>query len=391
MNWRTDAAGKIRFVAAMLAVLMLLVMTMGVGAAEEAVDYNTYPIFDVNDPTIAIEITDFKVRLRDMGFYSAGVGEDVLHARTLDDLTLAAVRLVCTYNPELTYYEGMVSYMVYWRVMGVPPYDAPLKTPKAEQYYHLREGQQSSDVTRVQNRLNQLGYDAAGYTFTPGLYDKEMQAVIREFVRCNKFVYSGGGIPVEMQERMFSEEAVPYFVDLQPEVKKSLGDKIFDFLGASTAVMGVMLPNAVLLVLGFVMLCAIVFLGFMLFSNNGSAKGNQLDPAAPMSGPSRRERLKPGEVEFRIEYGGASIMHRANVIKECVRIGRETGHFPLNMSDGKVSRKHCEICYDNNNLMLTDFSFHGTYINGALCHRSQQVLHSGDTIQVGGHKITITF
>jgi len=50
-----------------------------------------------------------------------------------------------------------------------------------------------------------------------------------------------------------------------------------------------------------------------------------------------------------------------------------------------------EICYDNNNLMLTDFSFHGTYINGALCHRSQQVLHSGDTIQVGGHKITITF
>jgi len=46
---------------------------------------------------------------------------------------------------------------------------------------------------------------------------------------------------------------------------------------------------------------------------------------------------------------------------------------------------------ENGNLMLRDFSSYGTRINGELCHHSQHVLHSGDVIDVGDHRITIQF
>ena len=50
-----------------------------------------------------------------------------------------------------------------------------------------------------------------------------------------------------------------------------------------------------------------------------------------------------------------------------LRIGREMNTLPINPADHAISRKHCELYYMNDVLMLRDFSSNGTIINGNLC------------------------
>ncbi len=68
---------------------------------------------------------------------------------------MAAVKLVCKYNPDLIYYMDGVSNLLYWRVMGQG--DQELKTPLDEQYRVLKPGTEDDAVLKVQNRLNQGG------------------------------------------------------------------------------------------------------------------------------------------------------------------------------------------------------------------------------------------
>lgn len=140
--------------------------------------------------------------------------------------------------------------------------------------------------------------------------------------------------------------------------------------------MGLSLPNGVLWAIGFVLVCVIVFLLFKLFS--------------PEEKGAKADAIKPGEICFTIEYGGESCVYR-DTLKHYVRIGRATDQFPLNLADTGISRKHCEIYSKEGKLFLRDFSRNGTKVNGAICRHAEQILHSGDVLGVGNHKITLRY
>ena len=331
-----------------------------------------------------VDIIDFKVRLYDLGFYSAGVGSDTLQSMKLDDLTMAAVKLVCTYNPDLTYYNDGVSNALYWRVMGLT--DGDLKTPLDEDYRTLEPGDSGEAVTKVQNRLNQLGYGADGAAFEPGVYDDRLQSAVEDFARCNNYVYEqDGSVSVELQKLLFSEEAQAY--SAKDAGKGTISERVFGYLSARGKLLGVTLPNYALWLIGFVLLCVIVLLAVKLASP-GAEK--QETPKKGAGAALQERKLRPGEIRFKVEYGSETYVYYGSM-KSYVRIGRATGDFPLNMNDESVSRKHCEIYREGSELMLRDYSSYGTMINGEMCRHSQHVLHSGDVIEVGRHRIEIEF
>ena len=372
-------------VSAVIMVLFLAIFGVSSAFAVEDAEYGVKYKVDDDASMVDVDIIDFKVRLYELGFYSAGVSDATLQTRELDDLTMAAVKLVCKMNPDITYYNDGVSNTLYWRVMGEVPGD--LQTPLDEMYHDILPGETGDNVTNIQNRLNQLNYNEAGLEFTPGVYDENLQGAINEFVRCNKFVYEGdAAITVEMQELLFSDAAVAFSPEAVVHEKVKLEDRILAYLRSSNTVAGFTLPNVAILAIGFVLVCVIVILVFSIVSpgKTGEEKRRQ-------NKKSKKSKAKSGEIEFEIVYGDNVCTYRSNVMKDYVRIGRATGKFPLNMSDESVSRKHCEICYEGGTLMLRDFSTYGTFINGSKCHHSQQALQSGDVIEVGKHRITIHF
>jgi len=372
-----------RSLAALLLTVVLLMSCAGGAFAAMTEEYGAKYLKSDDLSVVDVDIIDFKVRLYELGFYSAGVGSDTLQTKELDDLTMAAVKLVCTYNPDLVFYPDGVTNLLYWRVMGINTDGKGLVTPSDEVYSVLVPGETSENVTKVQNRLNALGYDGAGYTFTPGVYDDELQGAVDAFVRCNKFVYTREeGITIELQELLFSDDAIAYAPDADPLANAPLSQKVFTFLKAKSSIFGIALPNYVQLIIGFVLLCVIV----LLIMHLAGGKKSDGAPKPDQTGG----KLKAGQIEFRIEYKGNSCTHIADMSKY-VRIGRATGDFPLDLSDESISRKHCEICNDGGSLMLRDFSSYGTKVNGTMCHHSQQALHSGDVIEVGNHRITIKF
>ncbi len=366
-------------------IVAVLLLLCGTAMAVETDEYGAKYIYGDDPSMVDVDIIDFKVKLYQMGFYSAGVSDTILQSRELDNLTMAAVKLVCSYNPELIYYDNGVSNYLYWHVMGIM--GAGLKTPLSATYEAFVLGDSDDAITSVQNRLNQLGYDNAGYSFTPGVYDEELQAVIDEFVRCNKFVYEReDGITVEMQELLFSDGAAAYVKE------KSLSDAVFGYLKGSSAIGGVHIPNIAMLGIGFLMLCVIVLLVIGIAVPNNFKAMSNIQEGRALKGKRRavRRGKKDAEMVFKIEYGTSTYVHRVEMNKY-VRIGRATGDFPLNIADESISRKHCEICCEGDVVMLRDFSSYGTNINGEVCHHTQRALHSGDVIEVGAHRITIEF
>lgn len=336
------------------------------GAAGAASDEYGAKYLVGDDPELVdVDIINFKGKLRDLGFYSVGINENALQTKELDDLTMAAVKLVCDYNPDLTYYDDGVSYALFWRVMGEDGKE--LLTPLDQVHKLLLPGDEGDAVRRVQNRLNMLGYDKAGYAFTAGVYDGELQKAVDDFVRCNKLVYEGEeGITVELQELLFSDDAAPY----EPAAR-GFGERVMGYLKSSGHIFGVTLPNVVIILIGFVLVCAIVLLIVRL--------------AAP-GGKSGRSR--GGKVKFTIEYNGESSEFTAD-LKDTLHIGRVWKEFPLDASDDSVSRRHCELRFDGGKLVLQDTSSYGTKVNGTLYHNSQCALNEGDVIGIGRHRITV--
>lgn len=318
------------------------------------------------------DIITFKHRLYDLGFYGEqDINNETLNAKDLDDLTMQiAVRRVHELNPELAYSKDYVTQQLALAVLGEYPMDTySLKTPEP-QYKDLKPSTEYLKIVEdIQNRLNNIGYDQAGYHFTKGIYDDQLQGAINEFVRCNGLQESPeDGITVGIQELMFSDGAKEYFNGK----KADFSDRLFAWLGGSTPIVGVRLPNWLMLVIGFALLCVIVLLLVKLFS-------------APPSAPKNK-----GGISFAITYKDKQANYVASG-KNYIRIGRGTGDFPLDTEDTKVSRKHCEIYYDKNTLILKDYSHWGTTINGIMCHNDMRILHSGDKIQVGDHTIVINF
>ena len=150
-------------------------------------------------PPNSSDIINFKGKLFEQGFYISGADDAVLHSLTLDAETMAAVQLVCNLNPDLNYYSEGVTRILYWRVMGM--YGDPLKTPLDEVYKLLPRGVEDEAVLKIQTRLSRLNYgDEAGFHFTAGVYDEELQEAIDAFVEINDFFYNReDGITVGLQ------------------------------------------------------------------------------------------------------------------------------------------------------------------------------------------------
>ena len=355
---------QLRTAAAWLLAAVLVFACMG--AAHAAAGDESEAKFFVmvgDDPSVVdVDIINFKARLNELGFYRAGVTDDMLQNKELDPLTMAAVKEVCRLNPEFTYYEDGVTYALFWRVMGET--EGPLVTPDRGEYETIPQGAGGDAVTQVQNRLNQLGYDAVGGEFTPGVYDSAVQKAVDAFVSRNKLVYEKqDGITAELQKALFSDDALSY-------VATGLFVRVTDFIKGSSGMFGVNVPNVVFVLAGFVLICVIVVLAFWL--------------------AGRKKPAEEGAVRFTVEYEGERFTYSSDG-KSRVRIGRGVGKFPLNMDDSSISREHCEIVPEGGGMTLRDTSSFGTKVNGVMCHHDGRALHSGDMLEVGKHRITIQF
>ena len=351
---------------------------------------NGYQFLTTDPEGVYPEIINFKARLRELGFYTAGVDDGTLQTSVLDPLTMAAVNEVCRLNPQFSYHPSGVSRLMYWSVMNMYGYGDDLKTPLSGDYRALEQGAEGEAVTAVQNRLTELGYDsAAGYTFTPGVYDEGLQAAVEAFARVNNMTMDAQtGISAALQKRLFAEDAAPYAPGEGGETL-STAQRILDYFASPSSLMGLSLPNGVLWGVGFILVCVIVVLLVRLLSP-GSASAGKASPGSAVTPGSAPGRLARGEMVFTVDYNGKTCVYREQ-INNYVRIGRATDKFPLDLSDKGISRKHCEIYMKAGKLMLRDFSSNGTFVNGELCHHAERALYSGDMLKVGDHRITVQF
>lgn len=351
---------------------------------------NGYQFLTTDPEGVYPEIINFKARLRELGFYTAGVDDGTLQTSVLDPLTMAAVNEVCRLNPQFSYHPSGVSRLMYWNVMNMYGYGDDLKTPLSGDYRALEQGAEGEAVTAVQNRLTELGYDsAAGYTFTPGVYDEGLQAAVEAFARVNNMTMDAQtGISAALQKRLFAEDAAPYAPGEGGETL-STAQRILDYFASPSSLMGLSLPNGVLWGVGFILVCVIVVLLVRLLSP-GSVSAGKASPGSAVTPGSAPGRLARGEMVFTVDYNGKTCVYREQ-INNYVRIGRATDKFPLDLSDKGISRKHCEIYMKAGKLMLRDFSSNGTFVNGELCHHAERALYSGDMLKVGDHRITVQF
>ena len=95
-------------------------------------------------------------------------------------------------------------------------------------------------------------------------------------------------------------------------------------------------------------------------------------------------------LRFSITFQGKTEETETQIVKS-LKIGRGIGNFPLNMEDTMISRRHCELYYNNNALMLRDYSSNGTMVNGKSVHNAECLLASGDEIIIGNHTIVVRF
>lgn len=351
--------------------LLLAALTLAVGGAlaENAGALAFYR----NGANSVPDLINFRGKLNEYGFYISGISDEELKdaSGTLDPLTIAAVQLVHELNPDLAYSEEGVTNDIYWHVRYAENY-GPLNTPRGETtgtYKLLEPGTTDPDVSKLQTRLSNLGYDeSAGFHYTADVLDEEMQRAIDAFVAANNFYgYDPEeGVSVELQELIFQEKPEPVRYTA-PE--RTLNERVMGFLTDTTPIFSLEIPNAVLLGAGFVLLCAVVVLILRIAS------------------PGKPGASAP-ELNFQVEYNGEILPH-SEPMAPVIEIGRSAGSFPLNIHDESVSRRHCEIHCRQGRMTLLDHSSFGTKINGELCHQEERPIKPGDVIEVGKHKITI--
>lgn len=351
-----------------LALALALLVLGGAFAREEQEEECVF--FANSDIPNAAEIINFKGRLNEYGFYVSGVSDTDLRSTDLDPSTLAAVIELCQYNPDLTAYSDRVSYRVYWRVIGQDPEGKKLVTPANSVHIYdlIAPGENAEAVSELQTRLSNLGYDeAAGFQYTAGLYDAELDRALRAFVELNN-LYGAydpeAGITPTLQEKIFQQEPEPVHY-VAP--KEKMSEKVMGFMTGSSVIGGVKIPNVALLVAGFVLLCVIVILILRL--------------VAPGTGKAKK-------IKLHVEYRG-KVLEYSVPVAPVIEIGRAVGNFPLNTNDASISRRHAEIRCSGGKYTFVDHSTYGSKVNGAPCHNDERQLHSGDILEIGDHKITL--
>ena len=346
----------------------------------------------------SIDILMLKSRLYENGYYIAQVNESDLRSNLLDDYTMLAISECCRMNnlPRSDY--GILRDT--WNVIidnqiinAKEPIESATPAP-ADLYPHIYWESTDAAVFRLQEKLQSLGY---GINMHRGIYDQEMLETVAEFCKLNNIAYdqrAEGGIAPWLQEVIITGDAVAFYTPTPSPIPEeavtaapSLSGKVQTYFTNTVSVLGLDVAMIFIWLFCLLIIVACIFIVVYFFMPD--------DVNSRRVGSSKQTRrtngsIPSGQIEFIIDYQGNIDNYRCS-IDHTLKIGRNVGNFPLNMDDIFISRKHCEIYYSNQNLMMRDYSSNGTTINGRPCANGEHLLSSGDVLQIGQHKITVLF
>lgn len=157
---------------------------------------------------------------------------------------------------------------------------------------------------------------------------------------------------------------------------------IIAHMTGTISVFGIVIPYYFIYFAGLIVLAVIILVILAATRKDKAVESDDSDNVLPPA--------KKNEVKFVIQYKG-SVESVRREIEGTLRIGRELDTLPLNPADHSISRKHCELYFMNDVLMLRDFSSNGTVINGTTCSHSEQIINNGDKLTIGEHVITVNF
>ena len=348
------------------------------------------------------EILQLKETLYEYGYYNMEIyGLDTLRDDSFDAGMLNALHKFCETNDMMDMYSPRGIWTdVYYALIdkaidGKPIVNLNAEAPAESAYQHIGWNEESPAVGQIQQRLRALNYPGV---FTTNLYDEELRKAIDLFVEANGLNYDQGpeganGIDPALQAIIMESESVVPYVEPEPSVEPTPEptaapsgiDKVRHYLMDNSSVLGINMPNLALWLIGIVLVVLVVLAFIHFFVSPGS------DAAGADAQHTTNRQKKGGKVlNFAITYQGQKKDYSCTIGK-ALHIGRNVGSFPLNMEDGNISRRHCELYYQNNRLMLKDYSSNGTKVNDREVHNSTAVINSGDKIIVGDHEIVITF
>ena len=354
-------------------------------------------LYESND-----SVRGLKKALRDFGYYPSGSSSDAIKAletKYLDDLTMLALENCCD-NERNSGVDGLVfdEYGVlattYYAIIEgrVADLNAPEVTQSPEASYETITWNATGEAVRhVQQRLRELGYLENFETDDSGMwiYDALTRQALDDFLENNGISYDqreNGGITQSIQAILDQEDLKPKASpepspSPEPSATPAPSDKLHDYWLKPVSVFGIQMPNLVIWLIGLalVVLIVLAIIHFFVPSADGDGSGK---------GSVRKAGLTP--VTFTITYGSKTEKYTC-VIPKILRIGRNVGKFPLNLEDDKISRRHCEIYYLNNQLMLRDYSANGTTVNDRFINNGECKLNNGDRLEIGGHIIIVNY
>lgn len=333
------------------------------------------------------EVGILQDRLAELGYYSGS------RSFVYDMETRSAVLNFCRDN-GIDYSTSGVRRSVWDRIM-----DANANPAKGTaKYEDLAFGSSGTAVLDMQTRLKALNYYAGGLVLTPEKFDADTQTAVQRFCDTNGISYSGSGASAAVQQLIFSDGAVEY---VPPTVEQSLSERLSEYMMRDAGVASATLPMFVVWILG-ALLIVLIAAAVLHFFVPGKRKAPVDVMLPPSSRPSAlhadtgekvsQEKLHGSSadrpINFRIEYQGQTRSERLQC-SGTLSIGRGAGDLRLDSLDHRVSRSHCDLCYEGAVLMLSDHSRNGTLVNGSLIHNCKCRINSGDTLTIGAHIISV--
>lgn len=367
--------------------LVLLCLAFAAGClAESSVDPEAAILVSPGE-NIPNGIT-IKLQLRDKGYYSSNVPDEIFTSNALDDFTLNALGKLAETYPDKPAYNGNSRGMTskaLWDLQNSPGSIKSISTVEHIGYVEIgmnTEGQ-SKTIEEIQKRLIDLKYlSRSDASYKPGEASPALFAAMKTFLERNGVaeLYDPDVITVPAQEKLLDTDPTL----LEPAESKGFLGKIQDYFTGSRPILGMNIPVLVIWFISVMVLavCVVVFIHF--FKSDASGK----DAKKPKQSLSQRSKGKP--VQFEITYGGVTKTHEQTV-DGLLKIGRNVGDFPLNLEDTSISRRHCDLYFQNKKLMLHDYSSGGTFINGEKINNTQRALNSGDVLGIGYHTIKVTY
>ena len=268
----------------------------------------------------------------------------------------------------LTY--GALDLILNGEIINLTVVETPTEEPF--QYADIPWGEGGEALVNVVNRLYDLHYLEDHDIRT---YDDTIHDAIALFGQYNGFqnYYSDDEtrpITAHLQEVLMGESAK----ELPPAEPEPTVGGARGYFTRKVSIAGKGVSMLVLWSIGlFVLVVSILAAVYFFLPPDGRKK------------PSKKYR-----VSFSITYRGETQEIDVEIIKP-LKIGRGVGNFPINLEDTKISRQHCELYFQNDVLMLRDYSANGTTVDGKPINNAECILNSGSVIVIGDHIITITF